>query len=404
MKKTMTKTLTTLLVTMLIVGALMFVAPVHAPAPPYGTFTITQNGDNYNVFPINGSLYGKNAVEFYNYDGEMGTGYCPLMQYGVSKIYIYLNPDGSLSLIVHHNVDVGEDPPVNFGINMTISGLPEAAVIGLSDDDVEFRWAISPTPFVIGAWPVHNHYDSEGGVINGLPANEAWTLTVYAGAANELNTWLWQNPADTIPLELLMYGDPGPISPLYISYSPAGVPVPEGEDVTVTPDPNLSLTFEEVTEEGTATAEVTATPPAGFAPLPGIIGPYYNVEVTATFTGTVTVAIHYDDTGLSRRQERNLEMATSDGGYPRGDVNLDGRVNAADVRAVTASLWTRPGNPRWNPAADLDGDGRVSVVDLLIVIFHFGDTGWTDITTGIDIVNNIIYGETDHFSGFGVHR
>jgi hypothetical protein len=52
----------------------------------------------------------------------------------------------------------------------------------------------------------------------------------------------------------------------------------------------------------------------------------------------------------------------------RGDVDGDGHVGANDVLRVTLALFSTPGSPRWNPAADLNGNGMIDPIDLLIVL------------------------------------
>ena len=46
------------------------------------------------------------------------------------------------------------------------------------------------------------------------------------------------------------------------------------------------------------------------------------------------------------------------------DVNGDGRVSVADMVEVDVALGSQDGDPNWNPDADVDGDGRVSVADM----------------------------------------
>lgn len=178
--------------------------------------------------------------------------------------------------------------------------------------------------------------------------------------------------------------------------------VPEGSNVVVNPDPTVQLTFGTVTSPGTATVDTTTTPPEGYPPLPGIIGPYYNIQVTADFTGKVKVCITYDDTGLTLRQEQKLRLYTSDGVLPVGDINKDGKVDLKDLALITLAMGTVPGKTRWNPNADLNGDGKITLADLGLAAKHLGESSWIDITLSIDTTNNIICGETSHFSGFGV--
>ncbi|WP_367155721.1 dockerin type I repeat-containing protein [Methylomonas sp. HYX-M1] len=50
-----------------------------------------------------------------------------------------------------------------------------------------------------------------------------------------------------------------------------------------------------------------------------------------------------------------------------GDINGDGKVDQADVTLFQQSLGSVIGDPNYNPDADLDGDGRVTVNDLRIL-------------------------------------
>jgi plastocyanin len=52
----------------------------------------------------------------------------------------------------------------------------------------------------------------------------------------------------------------------------------------------------------------------------------------------------------------------------QGDANLDGKVDMQDVAIVLAALNTQPGDPGWNPAADINGNGIVTQADLALVI------------------------------------
>lgn len=53
------------------------------------------------------------------------------------------------------------------------------------------------------------------------------------------------------------------------------------------------------------------------------------------------------------------------------DVNKDGRVNIIDIAIIAKAFGTRPGEPRWNAAADLDKDGIISRTDLTIAAMDF---------------------------------
>jgi len=51
-----------------------------------------------------------------------------------------------------------------------------------------------------------------------------------------------------------------------------------------------------------------------------------------------------------------------------GDCNLDEKIDIKDLKIVVKAMNTSPGKKNYNPAADLDGNKRINVVDLLIVL------------------------------------
>jgi hypothetical protein len=55
-----------------------------------------------------------------------------------------------------------------------------------------------------------------------------------------------------------------------------------------------------------------------------------------------------------------------------GDVNGDGKVDIRDVAMVVAAFGSYPGSPKWNPACDLNGDLKIDIRDVAIVCAHFG--------------------------------
>jgi hypothetical protein len=194
-------------------------------------------------------------------------------------------------------------------------------------------------------------------------------------------------------------------------YPPGYIPV--GENVEVFPDPAIGLLFAQVTAEGWATATQTTRyppppppPPEGGASMAAtdtlassgsFIGPVWDIEVTATYVGKVTVRIDYGETASIPTQLLQTDIIP-------GDVNADGKVNLLDLWIIIKALGSYPGHPRWNPYCDLNGDNKVNLKDLCIAIQHFGQVSvWTNIKTWVDYENHIIYGETDHFSIFAVH-
>jgi hypothetical protein len=61
-------------------------------------------------------------------------------------------------------------------------------------------------------------------------------------------------------------------------------------------------------------------------------------------------------------------------GYvPDSDINDDGIVDIVDIVIVALAFGSEPGDPNWNPYADLNQDGLIDIVDLVIIAIHFGE-------------------------------
>lgn len=107
----------------------------------------------------------------------------------------------------------------------------------------------------------------------------------------------------------------------------------------------VSVTFTTIIEPGNTTVTMTGQGPSvpnGFQLVPS--GTYYDINTTATYTGIINICINYDDSTLTQDQENNLSLQ-----------QFDEAIN-----------------------------------------------DWQDITTVRDTVNNIICGEADHLSYFGI--
>lgn len=56
------------------------------------------------------------------------------------------------------------------------------------------------------------------------------------------------------------------------------------------------------------------------------------------------------------------------------DLNGDGKVDMLDVSTVARAFGSHPGDSSWDPTADLDDDQDVDIKDLYIVAINFGAT------------------------------
>jgi parallel beta-helix repeat protein len=193
-----------------------------------------------------------------------------------------------------------------------------------------------------------------------------------------------------------------------------GSPTPQGENVTVFPTEGVDLTFDNVTSAGSTTAdrvESAPPPPLGFIP----IGQYYEIIVTAQYSDNITIRIVYDDSNMTQQEEDSLQLSqwcpevcdvTSNvTGVP------DGTDNMRDIGYFANRFMTNSSSPNWDPRCDVTGptpnvpDGVVNMRDIGMAATHFGSQSqWMNITLFVDTANNLIFGETTHFSLIGIHK
>ncbi len=53
------------------------------------------------------------------------------------------------------------------------------------------------------------------------------------------------------------------------------------------------------------------------------------------------------------------------------DINRDGSIDAKDMEVIDNSFNTLQGNPNFNPAADLNGDGAINMPDRMLLMAYF---------------------------------
>ena len=55
------------------------------------------------------------------------------------------------------------------------------------------------------------------------------------------------------------------------------------------------------------------------------------------------------------------------------DLNGDGKVNIEDIYVFAQAFGSYPGHPRWDPRADMDGNGIINVIDAVLIAMKFHD-------------------------------
>jgi hypothetical protein len=56
-----------------------------------------------------------------------------------------------------------------------------------------------------------------------------------------------------------------------------------------------------------------------------------------------------------------------------GDLDGSGRVDIVDIMMVASRWNTSVGDPNYDPTRDLDSDGDIDIVDIMMVAVHWRD-------------------------------
>jgi len=96
----------------------------------------------------------------------------------------------------------------------------------------------------------------------------------------------------------------------------------------------------------------------------------------APFSGTVTVGLRSRDLApLPNVIDRVISTFTIQGASTlQGDINLDGRVDGADLIAFGLHFGSLRGDNHYNAAADFNDDGKIDGLDLAILSANFGQS------------------------------
>ena len=114
----------------------------------------------------------------------------------------------------------------------------------------------------------------------------------------------------------------------------------------------------------------------------GIMNPENGAEVIAEWNpalyglGNYQPAFAYTYTyGLGRVYYQASFDALDPPNHIREDIGNYGMVNIKDVAIVCRALGSTPGSSKWNPAADINFDGKIDMKDVKLVASYFGQKG-----------------------------
>lgn len=80
-------------------------------------------------------------------------------------------------------------------------------------------------------------------------------------------------------------------------------------------------------------------------------------------------------TSYEEKTAKATAIFTIGGQAGSADINGDGKVNIIDLTIVALAFGSYPGHPRWNPLCDLDGNNLINIVDLALVAREYKVTG-----------------------------
>ena len=94
----------------------------------------------------------------------------------------------------------------------------------------------------------------------------------------------------------------------------------------------------------------------------------YTIFATANY-----VSLNPPYSGRAQNSTKFEVILIGDITGPEGEP--DGKVDIRDVTLVAYSFGSYPGDPRWNPIADLYPDNKINIRDIAIVAYNYGKIG-----------------------------
>jgi hypothetical protein len=94
---------------------------------------------------------------------------------------------------------------------------------------------------------------------------------------------------------------------------------------------------------------------------------------TPTSTPSSTATPTATATGTAMPTATHSPTPTSTPCILFGDLNGDGDVDIVDIMMVASHWNTSMGDPNYNPTCDLDSDGDIDITDIMLVAVHWGE-------------------------------
>jgi cysteine-rich repeat protein len=184
-------------------------------------YVVTQGGSVWSVTPIDGSA---EAGTFYDYGSA--SAHTGLEKSGTSRLFLYREPSGALSLFTIHGIDIdssGIGQPKSV-VRQAFLHLPAEVVVTVADDDGD-ELRLGAPGAAYGDWKFHDNTD--GGVLGDFPST-GWSIDVETELESGIDAWAFIGGEVTSgPGEIAL----DPMAPVNITANAA--PAPCRSDCTV---------------------------------------------------------------------------------------------------------------------------------------------------------------------------
>ncbi|MBX5329129.1 MAG: PKD domain-containing protein [Candidatus Bathyarchaeota archaeon] len=239
-----------------------------------------------------------------------------------------------------------EYSPMPAGVNMTITFDASGSLAqGYNDTIIRYEWRFGDgTPAVIKTTPTVTHV---------FTANATFMVSLNVTD----NEGLWNSTSKSVDIHVY---------------------IPPKADFTWLP--NLPYVTQIVTFD--ASISTLGWNGTGYPPIISYhwdFGDGYIANVTTPTVnhpyllgGNFTVTLTIKDSEGQQSYKSKIITVYEQPPQGNGDVDGNGRVDMTDVIIVVTAFGSTPEKPNWDPRADIDNNGRVDMSDVVVVVSNFG--------------------------------
>jgi hypothetical protein len=216
-------------------------------------------------------------------------------------------------------------------------------------------------------------------MIMAAPAGNQTLIGVLSVDSNPENTFILDSDSNSVP-GLGAGSAAYTFSPLrdvaVTNFSLSSARPKQGSNVTITVVVLNNGTFSEtfdvtITLDSTtiATLSVSGLAPGNSRTLTFV----WNTTAAAIGTHTITASatvVPFDKDPSNNLMSKTVTILSPTA--PSTDLNGDGKVDMIDIAIAAKAFGSTPGKPNWNAIADVNGDGKIDMIDIAMVARDFG--------------------------------